>query len=143
MVDVALRALSPSMHDPTTALDCIDHLGAVLSRLSTRHIPSPWRFRDGHLRLVAHGPEYDEMVAIAFVSIAWHAGDHVEVYARLVDALGRIARITTDPQRREALARTLDVVLARAARADLPSQPLEAIDRQGGDLRRRLRGPGG
>ncbi len=138
MVDVALKALSPSIHDPTTALDCIDHLGAALVRLSDRRIPGPWRFRDGHLRLVARGPDYAEMISIAFVSIAWHAGDHVEVYARLVDTLDRIARKTRDGARHETLRLTLDVVLARSARADLPAQPLEALDRRGGELRRHL-----
>jgi len=37
LVDVALRAVSPSMQDPTTVVSCVDHLGALLHRLFGRH----------------------------------------------------------------------------------------------------------
>lgn len=30
IVDIALKAISPAVNDPTTALNCIDHLGEIL-----------------------------------------------------------------------------------------------------------------
>lgn len=46
LVDVALRALSPGINDPTTAQDAIFHLGTVLvDRLSSS--PMPTAFHDG------------------------------------------------------------------------------------------------
>jgi uncharacterized membrane protein len=44
LVEVALRALSPGINDPFTAMTCIDWLGAALCRLTRRAIPHPCRY---------------------------------------------------------------------------------------------------
>lgn len=46
MADIAVKALSPGINDPTTATNAIDLLGVVLSHAIGREIPSPLR-RDG------------------------------------------------------------------------------------------------
>ncbi|RYY72153.1 MAG: DUF2254 domain-containing protein, partial [Comamonadaceae bacterium] len=58
MVDVALRALSPGVNDPTTACMCIDQLSASLARLAARDIPGPFRMKDGALRVVVPTPDF-------------------------------------------------------------------------------------
>jgi uncharacterized membrane protein len=40
LVEIAVRALSPGLNDPFTAITCVDHLGSVLCRLATRDMPS-------------------------------------------------------------------------------------------------------
>src|SRR5690606_17936686 len=40
LVDIALKALSPSINDSTTAATCVDYLTAILVRLATRRFPS-------------------------------------------------------------------------------------------------------
>ena len=49
IVDVALKAISPAVNDPTTAVTCIDQLGRILSKLSNRRI-SDSRIIDGEKR---------------------------------------------------------------------------------------------
>lgn len=44
IVEIAQRALSPGINDPTTALSCIDRLGEALGRLTQRRAPSAFRF---------------------------------------------------------------------------------------------------
>nr|MBA3387048.1 DUF2254 domain-containing protein [Chthoniobacterales bacterium] len=44
LVEVAVRALSPGINDPFTAMTCIDWLGDALIRLAGREIPSAWRY---------------------------------------------------------------------------------------------------
>ena len=44
LVEVALRAISPAVNDPFTAIRCIDRLSAGLSRLAGRDFPSPYRY---------------------------------------------------------------------------------------------------
>jgi uncharacterized membrane protein len=56
-VDMVLRALSPSANDTTTAVMCVDYLTAILSRLTSRSIPSPYRYKDGDLRSVREALE--------------------------------------------------------------------------------------
>ncbi|MEO6362187.1 MAG: DUF2254 domain-containing protein [Caldimonas sp.] len=143
IVDVALKALSPSVHDPTTAQGCIDHLSALMVKLSDRRDVSPLRFRDGRLRLLAPSPDYPTILALAFEAITHHAGDHVDVYQHLVGALVRVAAATPDEARRSALRRQLDALVARAARADLPARGRQALADACDDLREILQsGPG-
>ena len=39
LVEIAVRALSPGLNDPFTAITCVDHLGSALCRLATRDMP--------------------------------------------------------------------------------------------------------
>ena len=57
LVEVAVRALSPGINDPFTAVACIDRMTAALSRLLQRSLPSPYRY-DKHncLRVIAQPP---------------------------------------------------------------------------------------
>lgn len=48
LVEIALRAISPAVNDPFTAIRCIDRLGAGLSRLAQRTFPSPYRYDNEH-----------------------------------------------------------------------------------------------
>jgi len=43
LVEVAVRALSPGINDPFTAISCIEWIGAALIRVAGREIPSRWR----------------------------------------------------------------------------------------------------
>src|SRR5271170_2458603 len=40
IIDIALKAISPAVNDPTTALTCIDQLGRILMRASMREPPA-------------------------------------------------------------------------------------------------------
>ena len=42
LVDIAERALSPGINDPTTATQCLDELHRILRRLVGRQLPSPY-----------------------------------------------------------------------------------------------------
>lgn len=136
LVDVALKALSPSMHDPTTATLCIDHLGALLLRLAGRRIESRWRERDGALRLVVEGPRFAEMLELALASITHHAAGHVVVHERLLGVLASLQESTRDVARRAALVQRLDAHLDRLPRCDLPTADAARLAQRIADLRR-------
>ena len=61
------------------------------------------------------------MLSLAFDAISEHAADHVEVHERLVSTIGRIAEATSDPGRRQALRRQLEIAVACAGRAGTPA----------------------
>jgi uncharacterized membrane protein len=126
IVDVALKALSPGVHDPTTASSCIDHLGALLVRLAVRRMPAPCRSDEGVVRVIAEGPDYPSMLAVCFEAIIHHAGSHAVVYDRLLLAMERLAAVTPSGERRIALADQVDSLLDRLARADLPGRAQRA-----------------
>jgi uncharacterized membrane protein len=68
IVDMALRALSPSVNDSTTAVLCLDYLTAILARLARREIPSPHRYEEGILRVITVGPTFAGMCFTALFS---------------------------------------------------------------------------
>jgi uncharacterized membrane protein len=99
LVDVAVKALSPGINDPTTACMCLDHLGALLARLAGRRIPDPQRMLDGRLRVIAPGPGFADLLALAFEP-ALHYADDAVVHGRNRHALDAVASAAPDPPRR-------------------------------------------
>lgn len=103
LVDVALKALSPGVNDTTTAMTCTDYLAAILARLAPRHVPSPLRYQDGALRVIADGPDFESLLAEAFDPIRASAKGNLEMILCLLRALELLARLTSSPRRRRAL----------------------------------------
>jgi len=58
IVDMALRPLSPSIKDTTTAVMCVDYLTVILARLASRRIPPSHRYDEGEVRVIAIGPGF-------------------------------------------------------------------------------------
>lgn len=141
LVDVALKALSPSTHDPTTAVLCIDHIGALLKRLSSRHMESSWRVAGGQARLWVQGRSYEELVATALSAITQHAAGHVPVHARLIAAVERAASATADPQRRSILIHRLQEHLECLSSCEMPKAERERLVARVSELRVALAGP--
>jgi uncharacterized membrane protein len=103
IVDIALRALSPSVNDTTTAVMCVDYLTAILARLAERDVPSSHRFEEGELRLIAIGPTFAGLVAASFDQIRVSATGNVGIMLRMLGAIQTIAGLTSSPSRRRAL----------------------------------------
>ncbi len=70
---MALRALSPSTNDPTTASMCVDTLCALLARLATRRMPDPRRSHEVRLRVIAPAAGFGELVELAYGAIVRHS----------------------------------------------------------------------
>lgn len=103
IVDMAMRALSPSVNDTTTAIMCVDYLTAILSRLAMRDIPSPHRLVDGELRLIAVGRTFASLVSESFDQIRSNAAGNVAIMLRLLAAVHAIGSLTSDPLQRQVL----------------------------------------
>ena len=103
IVDMALRALSPSINDTTTAVMCVDYLTAILARLAPRQIPSSRRYEEGELRVLTIGPTFEGLLAESFDQIRSSAQGNVAIMLRMLGALQTIAGLTAKPSRRRAL----------------------------------------
>ena len=92
LVEIAVRALSPGINDPFTAIACLDRLGSALCRLARRDAPSPLRHDDeGRLRLVAPGSSFAGIVDAAFNQIRQSARSNPAVAIRMLDVIAQIA----------------------------------------------------
>jgi uncharacterized membrane protein len=147
LVEVAVRALSPGINDPFTAVTCIDHLGAGLCHLLQREMPSSHRFDDeGRLRLIVHdGLTFSGMADAAFNQIRQNASYQVAIYLRLLETIADVLRCTTDEERQAPLLRHAEMI-QRAACENTPeaqdrvdvAQRYEAVQRAAGERRAAL-----
>ncbi len=112
LVEIALRALSPSLNDPFTAIRCIDHLSDGLARLAQTDFPSPYRY-DGfdNLRVIAHPVTFSGLTDTAFNQIRQNCSNDVAVTIRLLESIAVIAEYTENPQDKKALRRHADLIL--------------------------------
>ena len=111
LVEIAVRALSPGVNDPFTAIRCIDHLSAVLCRLAQKEIPSPYRYSEGDkLRLVANPTTFTGAVDTAFNLIRQNSASDVAVTVRLLGAIAVIAPYSQRREDRSALKRQAQMI---------------------------------
>jgi uncharacterized membrane protein len=66
LVDVAVKALSPGINDPTTAQDAIFHTAAVLSELLRHDPPDPVRTDRSVTIVMTEQPTHDQLIQLAF-----------------------------------------------------------------------------
>jgi len=85
MVDIAIRALSPAVNDPTTAVQVLDHLGETLRLLGAtgRPAPDPDGAEAASPGLVVRARSWDDIVELAFTEIRQYGGSSVQVVRRL------------------------------------------------------------
>ncbi|KAB7624124.1 DUF2254 domain-containing protein [Alkalilimnicola sp. S0819] len=81
--DIALKALSPGINDPTTAMHCIDHLGQILLEIGGRTPPRDTRTRQGKVHFIARHLSFSRAVALAFDGIRHYGAADPMVAARL------------------------------------------------------------
>ena len=84
IVDIAIRALSPAVNDPTTAVQALDRLHGVLRAVARRPDPSG-RYVDaeGAVRLIVPQPGWDRLVELAFTEPALFGSGSPQVSRKL------------------------------------------------------------
>jgi uncharacterized membrane protein len=104
IVDVALKAISPAVNDPTTAINCIDQLSRILIRFASREPPEDLLYDPpGIVRASIAWIRFERLLEAAFEQIRMYSKTDVAVSLRLLRALGDIAASTPDPEFRRIL----------------------------------------
>jgi uncharacterized membrane protein len=103
LVDIAIKALSPAVNDPTTAVQALDQVEDLLLRLARVNL-SAGRVRDegGSLRLVFPVPKWEDFLVLAFDEIRYCGANSIQVMRRM-RALLQDLREQVPPERRAAL----------------------------------------
>ncbi|MDX9786943.1 MAG: DUF2254 domain-containing protein [Desulfobacterales bacterium] len=126
LVEVAIRALSPGVNDPFTAMTCVDHLGSALCRLAQRDMPAPYRHdTQDQLRVITPVFTFPEITDAAFNQIRQYGRSSTAVTIRLLEIIAEVAGSVHRPEDRAALLRQAKMIV-RGARGGL----LEDEDRQ-------------
>jgi uncharacterized membrane protein len=118
LVEIAVRALSPGINDPFTAINCVDRLGAALAAVSRRGLPSATRLDSrGRPRVVARVSTFDGLCDTAFHSIRQYGAGSVPVAVRLIEMLTALGGAVGSVAQRRALFRHATLVYEQATAA--------------------------
>lgn len=124
LVDIALRALSPGINDPTTAIQSIDRIHSLLRDLLGRAIPDR-RVLDDSGRVTVRPPTWNDLVGEAVDELERAAADQPRVRQRIAGMLDDLLSDAV-PSRRAALRRRW-VLVADTARSATDPDPAAAV----------------
>ncbi len=117
IVDIAERALSPGVNDPTTALQALDQIHDLLRRLAGRGFPSPVRLDEkGDLLLYLPRPGWPDYVALAIDEIRQYGSGSIQIARRLRHLLLDVQTVAP-AAREEPIVRQLRLLDAGIAQA--------------------------
>ena len=102
VADISLKALSPAINDPTTAITCIDSLSNLLLRLANHpmgiHPPGSdsWRASIGEISVYWEAPYFERCLDVAFGQLRHYGARDAIVMAHLIDMLGRMSLVVPE-----------------------------------------------
>ncbi len=100
LTDVAVKALSPGINDPTTAVHAVGYLSALLGELAERQLgPRALHDDDGVLRVVVRQPDFAELLAEALTQPRVYGSGDPDLCARLYRLLAELAWRTRAAER--------------------------------------------
>lgn len=134
LVDIAIKALSPAVNDPTTATQALDQIGDLLVRLGLKRIEiGTYRDSGGTVRVIVPFPTWEDFLRLAFDEIRHYGADSVQVMRRMTALVSDLVSVLPD-ERRPALfhwQQRLQGTIARSF-SDLEEQTDASVeDRQG------------
>ena len=89
LVDIAIKALSPAINDPTTAVQALDQIEDLLLRLGQRNLEiGTYRSSDGKLRLVVPFPQWEDLLRLGLNEICAFGASSVQVMRRMNALVG-------------------------------------------------------
>ena len=140
MVDIANRALSPAVNDPTTAVQVLDHIGEVLAHIGRTDFEQRTRSArpDTPAAVVMVTPSWEDFVTLAFTEIREFGATSVQITRRLRALLEQLLE-TVRPEHRAAIdeeLRRLDATVVENWRDSIDLDRAAVADCQGiGDPR--------
>ena len=130
LVEVAVRALSPGINDPHTAMSVLDRLGAALCEVAPRKLPTGVFVENGETVLVVPSVEYDGLLDAMFHLIRQNAEGNATIFIRMLEVLTAVASCERDAKRTVSLQRHADLVLGDAERTIGTPSDLDDIRRR-------------
>jgi uncharacterized membrane protein len=104
LIEVALRALSPAINDPFTAMTCLDWVGAALCQVCKRTFPKSKLFdNDGQLRIIRNPVTFTKLANAAFNQIREYGRTSSYVTLRIMHTIKLVAACAATSEQRKAL----------------------------------------
>jgi uncharacterized membrane protein len=135
LVDIAIRALSPAVNDPTTAVQVLDYIEDLLLVIGRHALPGRRELRDagGRTRAIMPARRWEQYLELGFTEIRQYGATSVQVARRLRAALEEL-RTGVRPEHRAAVETELcklEAGVAASFREGVDLGLADASDRQG------------
>lgn len=122
LVEIAMRALSPGINDPFTAIRCIDRITDALCHLSQRKFPSAYRYdEEKNLRIIAETVSFSELVDSAFNQIRIYGKSDLAVNLKLLESIAVIVSYTDNAKYKSHLYKHAEMIF-RGSREGLSEE---------------------
>ena len=106
IVEIALRAMSPSINDPNTALTCVNWISEALRKLAECPPDGPLHFdAEGKLRVIECDHDFEDVAATAFVPLRKVARSSTSLTMSILNGIASTAPLVTNHSARKALKR--------------------------------------
>jgi len=100
LVDIAIKALSPAVNDPTTAVQALDQIEDLLIRLGGRRLEiGAFRDGNGNLRFLMHFPAWEDFLRLAFDEIRLYGATSVQVMRRMNALVNQLISLLPEERR--------------------------------------------
>jgi uncharacterized membrane protein len=120
LTEMAVRAMSPAINDPFTAMTCLDHIGAGLVEFTRRgERGSHYYDRDGRLRLVLEPVTFAALLSAAFAMLRHASCDNASVLLHMLEVIDVIGQETQSPEARQQLLRHASLIQAESQAGSL------------------------
>jgi uncharacterized membrane protein len=130
LVEMAVRAMSPAINDPFTAMTCLDYQAQSLALLAQKGRESPYIYdRNGRLRLVFEPLPFGELLNAAFDMLRHASCDNAAVLLHLLEVIEAIGQETKSPERRQQLLNHANLVQAESQAGALTEHDRQRIQR--------------
>jgi uncharacterized membrane protein len=141
LAEMAVRAMSPAINDPFTAMTCLDHIGDGLVLFLQRAAwGSHYYDRNGRLRLILQPVTFDELIGAAFDMLRHASCDNASVLLHMLEVIDAISQEAQAPEARRLLLRHVRLIQAESEAGDLIEQDRQAIQLSGQALQAKLEG---
>lgn len=130
LVEVGIRALSPGINDPHTAINVLDRLASTLCELSSRHLPTGIYLRHNRVVLQVPSVDYDGLTDTMFHMLRQNGAGKPAVLIRMLEVITAVARCEQDHARRETLRRHADLIVTDAQRSIAAPADLDDVQRR-------------
>jgi len=141
LVEMAVRAMSPAINDPFTAMTCLDHLGEGLAQFIRQGEKGSYYYdREGRLRLVLEPVTFDQLLSAAFDMLRHASCGNSSVLLHMLEVIDVIGREVKAPDARQQLLRHVSLIQAESQAGDLIEQDRQAIHLTAQALQTKLEG---
>jgi uncharacterized membrane protein len=141
LTEMAVRAMSPAINDPFTAMTCLDHIGDGLVAFIRRGGNNSQHYdRDGRLLLVLEPVTVGDLLSAAFDMLRHASCSNASVLLHMLKVIEMISHEAKARETREQLLRHVSLIQAESQVGNLIEADRQSIHQSVESLRTRLMG---